>query len=139
MENTGNNEQRHYTGNHYSVNDIDDIDNDIESFKNSTTKTNTTNKKRKRAVKEPTSFVRNIHETEIKSQKSKYFGFGGLKSKLKSKLAEITSYHMILNCRKIVNTSNCNNSININATDIKYISFESSQRDESNGTKFIVI
>jgi hypothetical protein len=59
-----------------------------------------------------------IHETEIKSQKSKYFGFGGQKSKLKSKLAEITSYHMISNSCKIIKTLNRNNFVNIDATDM---------------------
>jgi hypothetical protein len=55
--NTDGNERQHYTENHFV--DIDDIDDDIESSKNSTTKANITNKKRKRAAKEPTSFVWN--------------------------------------------------------------------------------
>lgn len=55
---TDENERQHYTGNRYFVDDIDDID-DIESSKNSITKASTTNKKRKRAAKEPTSFVWN--------------------------------------------------------------------------------
>ena len=49
------------------------------------------------------------------------------------------SYHMILNSCEIVKTLNRYNSANIDATDMKYISFESSQRDESNGIKIIVI
>jgi hypothetical protein len=53
--------------------------------------------------------IQDIYETEIKSQKLKYFGFGGLKSKLKSKLTKITSYYMILNSCKIVKTLNHNN------------------------------
>src|SRR5579871_301032 len=57
MENTDENERQHYIGSRYFVDDIDDIDEDIESSKNSTAKANIMSKKRKRAAKEPTSFV----------------------------------------------------------------------------------
>ncbi|GES76809.1 zinc finger BED domain-containing protein 1-like [Rhizophagus clarus] len=59
--NTDENELQHYTGSRYFVDDIDDINDDInddiKSSKNSTAKANITNKKRKKAAKELTSFV----------------------------------------------------------------------------------
>ena len=58
MQNTDNNEQRgQHAGGRYFIDNIDDIGDDIESSKNSITKANVMNKKRKRAAKEPTSFV----------------------------------------------------------------------------------
>ena len=50
-------------------------------------------------------------------------------------MAEITSYHMISNSHEIVKTLNRDNFVNIEATGMNYIPFESSQWDESNDAK----
>src|SRR4051794_6395905 len=65
------NEQEFYTEDRYFIDDIDDIDdidvNEVGSSKNSITKLNITNKKRKRAAKEPTSFVWKYFTKDINS------------------------------------------------------------------------
>ena len=54
-------------------------------------------------------------------------------------MVEITSYHMILYSVESYKNSHYDNFVNIEATDMKHIPFESSHRDESNDMKIIEI